>query len=59
MYAFIVQDTGELNNQSGLTFHWFDVYCGRYTDYGWTDNQLKTWINNNIGTTRRNYNIVY
>lgn len=52
--AFQVQDYGDLNwNHSD--YYWVDVYCGRYTDYSWAsgDQDLKDWINFNIGTATR------
>jgi len=57
--VFQVQDTGELTNKNGYTFHWFDVYCGRAEDYGWTDLQLQQWIERNIEVQKRNYYVSY
>lgn len=59
LYAFQVQDTGELRNQHNYTFWWFDVYCGRGSDYGWTDSQLETWVNQNVGHQVVSYTLTY
>lgn len=52
--AFQVQDWGA---GPGLSTYFFDVYCGRHTDYSWasSDEDLKDWIGYYIGQTKRDY----